>query len=82
MVPFAHPDQVDLAGTPVLIVSGRDDPIAPAQNASRLAALLDAAGARVEHRTIPVGHALAQADVTITKDWLGARRPGSVSTAA
>ena len=82
LVPLTRPAKVDLAGTPVLIVSGGHDPIIPPQSASRLAAMLTAARAKVDHRTIPVGHELSQADVAIAKDWLGAQQPGSVSTAA
>jgi len=70
MVPLADPPSADLAGKPVLILSGASDPIVPADNAARLARALEAAGAVVDHRTLPVGHGLSQADVTITKDWL------------
>jgi phospholipase/carboxylesterase len=70
MVPLADPPSADLAGKPVLILSGASDPIVPADNAARLARALAAAGAVVDHRTLPVGHGLSQADVTITKDWL------------
>jgi phospholipase/carboxylesterase len=70
MVPLADPPSADLAGKPVLILSGASDPIVPADNAARSARALAAAGAVVDHRTLPVGHGLSQADVTITKDWL------------
>jgi phospholipase/carboxylesterase len=70
MVPLQHPRQADLNGKPVLIVSGATDPIVPAENAARLAAMLTRAGAVVEHRTLPVGHNLSQADILITKTWL------------
>jgi phospholipase/carboxylesterase len=70
MVPLADPPAADLAGKPVLILSGDSDPIVPADNAARLAAVLGAAGAVVEHRILPAGHGLSQADVAITKAWL------------
>jgi phospholipase/carboxylesterase len=70
MVPLQHPPQADLNGKPVLIVSGATDPIVPAENAARLAAMLTRAGAMVEHRTLPVGHNLSQEDILITKTWL------------
>ena len=70
MVPLAAPPPVDLTGTPVLILSGALDPIVPADNAARLAALLTQAGAAVQHQTLPTGHGLSQADVTLTKTWL------------
>ena len=70
MVPLQDPPAADLAGKPVLILSGASDPIVPADNARRLASLLQAAGAAVEHRMLPAGHGLSQADVTLTKAWI------------
>ncbi|WP_207481997.1 alpha/beta hydrolase [Arenibaculum pallidiluteum] len=70
MVPLAEPPAAELAGTPVLILSGDADPIMPAGNPARLAAMLAKAGAAVQHRTLPAGHGLGQADLTITRDWL------------
>jgi phospholipase/carboxylesterase len=70
MVPLADAPAADLAGKPVLILSGASDPIVPAENAARLAAILKAAGAVVDHRTLPVGHGLSQSDVAIGKAWL------------
>jgi phospholipase/carboxylesterase len=73
MVPFADAPQGDLAGKRILILSGASDPIIPAENAERLASKLAAAGADVEHRTLPSGHGLTQADVDITRAWLARR---------
>jgi phospholipase/carboxylesterase len=73
MVPLKERPHVDLAGKPVLILSGAMDPIVPTENASRLAAILESAGAAVDHRVLPAGHNLTQADVTITKAWLDQR---------
>ena len=70
MVPLSQPPAADLAGTPVLILSGVADPIVPAANAAKLAAQLSDAGADVTHRTLPAGHQLSQADVTLARDWL------------
>ena len=70
MVPLRDPPAADLAGRPVLILSGAADPIVPAGNAARLAAMLAAAGAEVRHGTVPAGHGLSQADLAITQDWL------------
>ncbi len=75
MVPLADAPSADLAGKPVLILSGASDPIVPAENSARLARALEKAGAAVNHRTLPVGHGLSQADVTITKDWLERLQP-------
>ena len=70
MVPFADPPVADLAGKPVLILSGAMDPIVPVENARRLAAQLTAAGAQVEHRILPAGHGLSQAEVSLAAGWL------------
>jgi phospholipase/carboxylesterase len=63
----------DLSGKPVLMLSGSMDPIIPADNAARLAAQLTAAGAEVDHKILPTGHGLSQADVTIARNWLDRR---------
>jgi phospholipase/carboxylesterase len=62
-----------LAGTRALLVSGARDPIAGAEDAAGLAAMLKAAGAAVTHRILPSGHELSQADVTLARDWLQAK---------
>ena len=73
MVPLKDFPAPDLDGKPVLILSGAADPIVPAENAARLASILKGAGAIVDHRILPAGHGLSQADVTITKTWLDQR---------
>lgn len=67
----AHP----LEEKPVLILSGASDPIIPADNAARLAATLERAGALVTHRVLPAGHGLTQPDVEIARDFLAAHFP-------
>ncbi len=74
MAPFAKPPVADLSGKPVLLLSGRLDPIIPAENAAGLAATLEQAGASVEHRSLPTGHGLSQADVGIVGEWLSGKR--------
>lgn len=69
MPPFAQPPVVDLAGKPVLILSGALDPIIPAGTAEALARTFADAGARLDHRVLPAGHGLSQADLSITTDW-------------
>jgi phospholipase/carboxylesterase len=64
MAPLAEPPKPDLSGAPVLILSGLSDPIATRSTAEKLAAMLAAAGARVERDDLPAGHGLTQADVT------------------
>jgi phospholipase/carboxylesterase len=71
-VPLDQPAAATLAGKRVLVLSGARDPIAAPANAARLAALLERAGAAVEHRTLPTGHELSQADVTLARGWLAA----------
>ena len=70
MVPLAAPPSADLSARPILLLSGAADPIVPAANAARLAAMLAGNGAVVRHETLPAGHGLSQADVTIAKAWL------------
>ena len=69
MVPLREPPRADLAGKPVLIVSGAQDPIAPPDNAARLADVLRQSGAAVEHRVLSAGHPLSNADVKLARDW-------------
>ncbi|MGU3537498.1 alpha/beta hydrolase [Methylobacterium sp. A54F] len=74
MAPLAAPSVPDLAGRPVLMLSGAADPVAPPESPAALAASLRAVGARVEHRTLPAGHGLGQADLSLTQAWLDALR--------
>ena len=67
MAPLAEPPKPNLAGVPVLILSGLNDPIAPRSSAEQLAAALAAAGARVERDDLPAGHGMTQADLTRAK---------------
>jgi phospholipase/carboxylesterase len=67
MPALSNPPKPDLSGLPVLILSGLNDPIAPRSSAEKLAAVLAAAGARVERDDLPVGHGLTQADLTRAK---------------
>jgi phospholipase/carboxylesterase len=70
MVPLRDTPKVDLTGKPVLMVSGAMDPIIPADNAARLASSLVAAGANVQHHTLPGGHGLSQTDLQLLVNWL------------
>ncbi|MFC0385740.1 alpha/beta hydrolase [Muricoccus vinaceus] len=72
MVPFRDPPAARLDGTRVLLLSGASDPIVPAENSARLAAILQAAGATVKHHDLPLGHGLSQMDVALARDWLAA----------
>jgi len=70
MVPLATPPTADLTGKPILLLTGAADPIVPVENAARLAGVLEHAGAVIRHQTVPAGHGLSQADMTITKAWM------------
>ncbi len=73
MPPLASPpDLSGLPGKPVLILSGRNDPIVPANGAARLAEQLRSRGAAVTQETLPTGHGLTQQDVTLTQAFLKA----------
>lgn len=74
MSPFLKPPAAALAGKPVLLLSGGLDPIVPEENAALLAATLRQAGALLEHRTLPTGHGLSQADLGAVRDWLSGKR--------
>ena len=73
MVPFEPDISPDLHGRSVLLSEGRADPLIPAAQAERLAAILEAAGATVELAWQPGGHALAQGDITVASRWLSER---------
>jgi phospholipase/carboxylesterase len=73
MVPL--PEQPETAGssdapTPVLIISGRRDPIVPLENAEGLTRILKAKGMSVDHHIIEAGHQLAEQDVKLSAQWL------------
>ena len=70
MVPFEPEGLPDLSGKRILMLSGLMDPIIPADNAARLAALFEDSGANITHRMKPAGHGLVQSDFTDIKGWL------------
>lgn len=72
MVPLSQPPQADLKDKPVLIISGKLDPIIPASNSAQLAGLLAKAGANVQHPVLPTGHQLTQTDLTMSREWIKA----------
>ena len=75
MVPFEPEAAAAIPGTPVLLSSGRFDPIIPAANATRLAELLGEAGARVTPLWQNTGHQLAPGEVAQVGDWLRRTSP-------
>jgi phospholipase/carboxylesterase len=72
MAPLSRTPQVDLTGKSILIVSGQRDAIIQPERAAQLATQLRQHGATVEHRILPTGHELSQADVTSARAWLHA----------
>jgi phospholipase/carboxylesterase len=68
-MPFEPDSLPDLAGKPVLILSGQADPMAPAAKVERLVALLRQAGASVTHEALPAGHGLTQRDLALAQAW-------------
>lgn len=72
MTPLSAPPASKIPGTKVLIVSGAQDPIAPVANPTRLANQLRERGAVVDHRIVPAGHGLSQADVNLAAAFIKA----------
>jgi phospholipase/carboxylesterase len=75
MTPLSSTQPPDLAGKHVLMISGAQDPIIPAESATRLADLLRRGGAAVDHRVLPVGHGLSNLDLALVAQWLKAAAP-------
>jgi phospholipase/carboxylesterase len=70
MVPIVPEPLLDLSGVPVLAVSGRYDPIVPADEALQLVYLLRKARAEVSGSLENAGHGLTEATVDIVRRWL------------
>jgi glyoxalase family protein len=72
MLPF-EPDQIpNLTGTSVFIGAGKADPIAPAAQVERLAALLEQAGAKVSVHWTRGGHQIDDREVAAAREWINA----------
>src|SRR5450755_2867667 len=65
MLPFEPEPLPDLAGKPVLLLSGSNDPMMPAAARDKLVAVLQAAGAKLVYKALPAGHNLTQNDLAI-----------------
>ena len=70
MVPLEPEGRPDLSGTSVFLSGGRMDPLVPAAETDRLAALLRDLGADVTQHWEPGGHALGRAEVEAAARWL------------
>jgi len=66
--------RLDLAGTPVLLLSGRHDPLAPEASRAVLVAALKQAGATVSEQTTASGHGLEAGDAHAAQGWLASLR--------
>ncbi len=64
------PRQRNLAGKPVLLLSGIHDPLVQSDQADDLAVFLRDAGAEVSLHWEEAGHALSQGDVLMAFDWI------------
>ena len=73
MVPFEPDDEPQLAGVPVLLAAGRNDPIATPDHTRRLNEILSDAGAEVSVHWHPGGHQLGQDDLVAARRWLASR---------
>lgn len=62
------PQEVDLTGTNVLMVTGQSDPYGP--HAAEIEKRLSAAGASVENRTLPAGHDIGLPDVDLARAFM------------
>jgi phospholipase/carboxylesterase len=70
MLPFDPRPLPDLAGKPVLILTGAHDPIVPEKQAGLLAALIGEAGADATYEVVPAGHGLSPDDLRLAAAWL------------
>jgi phospholipase/carboxylesterase len=70
MLPFEPEPLPDLAGKPLLLLSGSNDTMISAAGRERLAAVLQAAGADLVYKVLPTGHNLTQNDLNLAAQWL------------
>ena len=70
MLPFEPQAPPDLAGKPVLLLSGSNDQMIPAASSERLIKVLQAAGADLVYKALPTRHNLTQNDLIIAAHWL------------
>lgn len=71
MVPNRHTELPALAGVPVFIAAGTNDPICPAQESEDLKDFLEGAGADVNLHWENHGHQLTMPEVEAAKVWYG-----------
>ena len=69
MVPFRPAEPVDLTGKPVLLLNGKQDPIAPPAEAEALQSIFRGAKADVQLHWENGGHGLTQGDLSAARRW-------------
>jgi phospholipase/carboxylesterase len=70
MPPLGSVDAPDLAGKPVIVSAGLNDPIVSADQLERLTSQLQAAGARLEVLRLEAGHGLTAGELPAIQTWL------------
>ena len=73
MLPFDPRPLPDLAGLPVLMLTGRHDELIPPQQAGLLAALLGEAGANASFEMLEANHGLTGEDLKLAAEWFAQR---------
>ena len=81
MVPFEPEPLPDLRGTSVFIGAGRTDPMVPADQTERLAALLREAGADVTLHWEEGGHGVTKGEVDAAAQWIAQCLAGQPASA-
>jgi predicted esterase len=76
MVPLVPDVMPSLKDVSLLLSGGRRDPIVPAENTERLAAMLREAGAAVRLAWQEAGHELTKEDVREAREWLSEAADG------
>jgi len=74
MLPFDPRPLPNLAGLPILMLTGRHDQLIPTQQAGLLAALLGEAGANATYEVLEADHGLTEEDLALAAEWLADRR--------
>lgn len=70
MVPLEPTERPDLSRTPVFLGAGLHDPLVPRENATRLAQMLQDAGAEVRMHWHPGGHTLTPDTADAAAHWI------------
>ncbi len=74
MLPFDPRPLPALNGLPVLLITGEYDELIPVERAGMLAAMLQDAGAKLDHHVLRAGHGLTGEDLVLVTQWFANRR--------